>query len=109
MTEHGMEPSDLLEALLELADRARLEIRVLSPSSAAGEFTPTESAACRVGDRVWVVLAPDDPPSSQAEALARALARYRLEFVETHYVAPGVREFIERRADSGPLVDRSQR
>ncbi len=93
-----MDARDLLEALLELAERARLEIRVLSPSSAAGDFAPTESSACRVGDRVWVVLVPDDPAENQAEALARALGRYRAGFLEENFVAPGVRDFIDRMA-----------
>jgi hypothetical protein len=95
MAEIGMKPEVLLEALLELADRAKLEVRVLSAASAAAEFSPTGSAACRVGDRIWVVLAPDDPPMNQAEVLAGALSRYRADFLETSFVAPGVRDFVE--------------
>jgi len=96
MAELGMDPGSLLEALLELADRTQLEVRVLSPTSASAEFSPTGSAACRIGDRIWVVLAPDDPPLHQAEVLAGALGRYRAEFLETNFVAPGVRDFLER-------------
>jgi len=90
-----MEPSALLEALLMLADRATLEVRVLSASGAGAEFGPTGSAACRVGERIWVVLAPDDPALHQAEVLAGALRRFRAEFLEETFVAPGVRDFIE--------------
>ena len=96
MAEIGMEHESLLEALLELADRAQLEVRVLSAASASLEFSPTGSAACRVGDRIWVVLAPDDPAFHQAEVLAGALGRYRADFLEKNYIAPGVREFVER-------------
>jgi hypothetical protein len=96
MAEIGMEPGALLEALLELADRTQLEIRVLSAASASADFAPTGSAACRVGDRVWVLLAPDDPALNQAEVLAGALGRYRADFLEESFVAPGVRDFIER-------------
>jgi hypothetical protein len=96
MAEVGMETGKLLEALLELADRARLEVRVLSAGSNAVEFAPTRSAACRVGERIWVVLAPDDPPLDQAEALAEALGRYRAEFLEENFVSPGVRAFLEQ-------------
>jgi hypothetical protein len=96
MAEIGMEAGALLEALLELADRTRLEVRVLSARSAAVDFSPTGSAACRVGDRIWVVLAPDDPPMHQAEVLAGALGRYRAEFLEKNFIAPGVRNFVER-------------
>jgi hypothetical protein len=92
----GMDETRLLEALLELADRGELEVRVLSPSSTALDYAPTSSASCRVGDRIWVVLAPDDPVFHQAEVLARSLCRYRSEFLEASFIAPGVREFLER-------------
>jgi hypothetical protein len=96
-----MRPGDLLEALLELANRAELEVRVLSRTGSGAEFQPTESAACRVGVRIWVVLAPDDPPARQAEVLAGTLARYRRDFLEESYVAPAVRSFID--SSSGAL------
>ena len=92
----GMDESALLEALLELADRAELEVRVLSRNSASAEFAPTQSAACRVGAKIWVVLAPDDPAAHQAAVLADALARFRAEFLEQSFLAPAVRDFIER-------------
>ncbi len=91
-----MDETRLLEALLELASRTELEVRVLSSSSGAADFAPTASAACRVGDRIWVVLAPDDPDHHQAEVLAQALVRYRSEFLEDNFIAPGVRDFLER-------------
>ena len=96
MTEIGMDTATLLEALLELADRTQLEVRVLSAASTTAEFSPTGSAACRVGDRIWVVLAPDDPALHQAEVLAGALGRYRADFLEKNFIPPGVREFVER-------------
>jgi hypothetical protein len=96
MVESGMEIGSLLEALLELANRTQLEVRVLSTASASVEFSPTGSAACRVGERIWVVLAPDDPPQHQAEILAEALGRYRAGFLEDNFIAPGVRDFVER-------------
>jgi hypothetical protein len=90
-----MEPGALLEALLELADRADLEVRVLSTPGSGGEFRPTESAACRVGERIWVVLAPGDPTYHQASVLAAALGRFRADFLEDTFVPPGVREFLD--------------
>jgi len=92
----GMDERRLLEALLELASRAELEVRVLSGAASAADFAPTQSAACRVGDRIWVVLAPDDPAQHQASVLADALGRFRAEFLEQSFVAPAVRAFIER-------------
>ena len=91
-----MEARDLLEGLLELAAAAELEVRILSSSAAAAENAPTESAACRVGARIWVVLAPSDPPLYQAEVLAGALSRYRAAFLEDRFLSPALREFIER-------------
>ena len=96
MTEGGMDGARLLEALLELAAGAALEVRVMSPSSRAADYSPTSSAACRVGERIWVVIAPDDPVLHQAEVLAQTLGRYRTEFLEENFIAPGVREFIDR-------------
>ena len=98
MSETAMEPEALLEALLELADRADLEVRVLSAAGSGAEFRPTESAACRVGERIWVVLAPSDPTGHQAQVLAAALSRFRADFLEGSFIPPGVREFLDRTA-----------
>lgn len=94
MTDRGMTETALVEALLELANRADLEVRVLSGAGAGVEFRPNESAACRVGERIWVVLAPDDPAAHQARVLGEALCRFRAEFLEEVFVAPGVRDFL---------------
>jgi len=92
----GLSPRDLLEGLLELAAAAELEVRMLSAAAGAMEHAPTGSAACRVGTRVWVVLAPSDPPLHQAEVLAGALARFRADFLETRFLSPALREFVDR-------------
>ena len=109
MADSGMQPGPLLEALLELADRAELEVRVLSLTASGAEFRPTESAACRVGSRIWVVLVPDDPPAHQARVLAEALGRFRAGFLEGIFIAPGVRNFIESVAGTVDSVDRQGR
>ncbi len=96
MTRAGMEARDLLEILLELADGAGLEVRVLSNSASSADYSPTESAACRVGTRIWVVLSPDDPVLHQAEVLAGALSRFRRDFLEARFIAPAARDFIDR-------------
>lgn len=96
MAESGMPARDRLEALLELAHEADLEVRVLSASAAAAENAPTGSAACRVGARIWVVLAPNDPPEHQSRVLADTLARHRAAFLEGRFVAPALRDFIDR-------------
>ena len=109
MADSGMQPGPLLEALLELADRAEFEVRVLSMSGSDVEFRPIESAACRVGSRIWVVLVPDDPPAHQANVLAEALGRFRAGFLEEIFIAPGVRNFIESVGGTAESVDRQGR
>lgn len=94
--ESGVDGRDLLEALLELAAAAELEVRILSRAASGADLALSESAACRVGSRIWVVLSPGDPVDHQAEILAGALARYRSEFLESRFIAPAIREFIER-------------
>jgi len=94
-----MEPDALLEALLELARRAELEVRILSAAGASADLAPAGSAACRVGEKIWVVLAPDDPILHQSEVLAGALKRFRAEFLEGTFIAPGVRDFLEERRE----------
>lgn len=96
MSESAMDPRALLEALLELSARAELEVRVNSTSGAGGDFRLTESAACRVGDRIWVVLCPDDPAAHQAQVLAGALNRFRATFLEDTFMAPGIRDFLDK-------------
>jgi hypothetical protein len=49
-----------------------------------------------VGERIWVVLAPDDPPQPQAAIISEALGRYRAGYLEENFIAPGVRDFVER-------------
>ena len=90
-----MDDQGLLEILLELAERAEIEVRVLSESDRGAEFRPSESTAGRLGDQIWVVLAPSDPVTHQARVLADALVRYREAFLDETYIPPGAREFID--------------
>lgn len=96
MPEQGMDARDLLEVLLGLADEAELEVRIMSSRAAGADLAPAESAACRVGTRIWVVLNPDDPTDHQAQVLAGALRRFRADFLESRFLAPAVRDFIDR-------------
>ncbi len=97
--ESGMAPADLIEALLELASRAGIEVRILPAAggrAAEDELRPRESAACRVGKRIWVMLAPEDPPLRQAEVLAATLVRHRAAFLQESFLLPAVRAFVDR-------------
>lgn len=96
MSDSTLPGRDLLEGLLELAHEAGLEVRILSASAKAVDNALTESAACRVGSRIWVVLSPDDPAVHQAEVLAGALSRHFERFLEGRFMTPALRDFIER-------------
>lgn len=90
-----METEEKLAALLELVRESGLEIRSVGRfAQPAGEPPPT-SAVCRVRDAVWVVLSAADPPERQIEVLAEALRRFRLEWLEEHWVSPALRELIQ--------------
>lgn len=91
----GMRDGDRVDALLALAERAGLELRMLSARAAAEEGAPRESVCGRLGERVWVLIVPDDPPAHQAAVLAQALGRHRAEFLETCFIPPALRAFIE--------------
>lgn len=105
MTEPGMRDTDRVDALLALAERAGLELRVLSGRAAVEEGAPRESACGRLGERVWVLIVPDDPPAHQAAVLAQALGRHRAAFLETCFVPPALRAFIEA-ATGAPAASR---
>lgn len=94
MPERGMRDEDRVAALLELAQAAALEVRVLSAHAAAEEGAPRQSRVGRVASRVWVLIVPDDPPAHQAAALAQALGRFRADFLEERFVPPALRAFI---------------
>ena len=89
-----MQPADLMQALLDLADEVSLEVRVVR-SGAEGE-PPPSSGVVRVKGRVWVVLSSVDPVDVQIEVLARALIADAGDALDDRYVAPAVREVLDR-------------
>ncbi|MFO0691701.1 MAG: hypothetical protein U0900_23600 [Myxococcota bacterium] len=95
MTEAGMRDADRLALLLELAKRAGIELRILSARAAAEEGAPRQSSTGRLGERVWVLLVPDDPPAHQSATLAQALGRHRAAFLETCFLPPALRTYID--------------
>ena len=89
-----MEDAEKLEALLELANAAELEIRSVGlHSQPAGEPPPT-SAVCRVRDQVWVVLCAADPVERHLRVLAEALKGHRAEWLEERFIPPALRELL---------------
>ena len=87
--------AEKMQALLELAHDADLEIRSVGlHSQPAGEPAPT-SAVCRVRDALWVVLSAADPPTRQVEVLARALRDHRGEWLEDRWIPPVLRDLLQ--------------
>lgn len=91
-----METSELLDALVALADAVGLEVRVLTGATASGELPP-QSAVCRVRGRLWVVLATTDPLERRVGVLADALVTHHASDLDDRYLAPAVRELLDSR------------
>lgn len=91
-----MDAAGLLDLLAELAVEAGFRVQVLSASTGSeGEFPP-RSGHCRVQGEVRVILAAQEPLEDRIEALADALRANAGPFLESHYLAPAVRERIDR-------------
>ncbi|MEZ4216402.1 MAG: hypothetical protein R3E88_07995 [Myxococcota bacterium] len=90
-----MDTADQLEALLELAREAGLEVRSVGARPAvAGEAPPT-SAVCRVRSAVWVVLSAADPPDRHIAVLGEALRRHASGFLEDRFLPPALRALLQ--------------
>ncbi len=87
-----MESAQLLQALVELAREAELEVRTLGPAGGSEPEVTAPSAACRVRGEVWVVLSRADPLEVRLEVLADALKTHRGDWLEQRWLPPAVRE-----------------
>lgn len=90
-----MEAAELMQALMDLAGQAELEVRVVGRAE-AGE-PPPASAVCRVRGQLWVVLSASDPTDLQLEVLARALRESAAELIDDSYLPPAVRALLDPR------------
>jgi hypothetical protein len=90
-----MEPSQILEALLDLAREAGLQVRPVGRAGLeAGEIQPG-SAVVRVKGEVWVMLSSIDPVAIQLEVLAGALREHAADWIEQRHLPPALRELLE--------------
>ena len=89
-----MDTAETLEALLELARDAGLEIRSIGRhAQPVGEPSPT-SALCRVRDAVWVVLCASDPIERHIAVLAEGLRNHRADWLEERWLPPALRDLL---------------
>jgi hypothetical protein len=91
-----MTPHELRDALAELAREAGMDVRVLTGGSDPDLGLRMASGACRVRGRLWVVLAAGDPAEEHIEVLAVALRQHAGAWLEGRWLAPAVRERLER-------------
>ena len=90
-----MTSAELVEAMLELAQEAGLEVRVVGRRRPGDVELPATSGICRVRGALWVVLSPAEPPEVHIDILARALRDHAGDFVADRYLPPAVRERLE--------------
>ena len=90
-----MEPSEILEALLDVARDAGLRVRGVGRQGLeAGELVPA-SGVVRLKGKIWVLLSDTDPVAIQLEVLAGALRAHASDFVSGRYLPPAVRALFE--------------
>ena len=87
-----MHPIELRDQLVDLARAAGLEVREIRGSGAGEADLQASSGTCRVGGKVWVLLAASDSLNERIDVLGRALAVHAREFLESRYLPPAVRE-----------------
>jgi len=87
-----MEPADLMQALMDLAREAELEIRLAGTGDGGAPELQTASGICRVRDATWVVLSQSDSVEVQLDVLADALRTHAAELLEERYLPPAVRQ-----------------
>jgi hypothetical protein len=91
----GLEPSEILEQLVRVAEEAGIGVRVVRPSE--GD-PPARSGLCRVRGRLLLLLAPADPLDARIEAVAAALREHGGSLLEERFLPPAVRERLDRPA-----------
>ena len=90
-----MQPVEVMEAFLQIADAAEIEVRSTRAGAPGEADGATSSGICRVQGRVWVVLSHADPVEVQLEVLAQALREHAPEEVGRRFLPPAVRERLD--------------
>ena len=91
-----MEPDEILDALVEIAQEAGVTVRVLPRGAAReGEAQP-ESNVCRIRGEPWLILAPGESLEDRISAAARAVRSFAAEEAERRFLPPAVRGRLDR-------------
>jgi hypothetical protein len=89
-----MEPSEILQVLLDLAREAEIEVRPVGRQGLeAGEPQPG-SGIVKLKGRTWVMLSSVDPVAIQLEVLAKALKENAADLLESRHLPPQIRRVL---------------
>ncbi len=92
-----MEPRQLLDVLVGLAEDAGIAVRVAKSGEGEGD-PPPQSGLCRVRGRLWLVLAAGEPIEARIDAVVDVLRSHGAAGLEARFLPPAVRERLERAA-----------
>lgn len=87
-----MNDTEVLVALVELAEQAGLRVRAARGAADAGPLAT--SGVCRVRGEVLVVLVGDDPLGDRIAVVAGALREHAAEFLEGRWLPPALRAHL---------------
>lgn len=88
-----MEPRQLLDLLVGLAEEAGIAVRI----ARGGENElPPRSGVCRVRGRLLLVVSAAEPMEARIEAVAAALREHSGGLLEERFLPPAVRERLDR-------------
>ncbi|MCP3985845.1 MAG: hypothetical protein GY723_15795 [bacterium] len=91
-----MEPGEILDVLVEVAQEAGVTVRVLSRAAAReGEPLP-ESNVCRIRGEPWLILASGESIEDRISAAALAVRTFAARQAERRFLPPAVRERLDR-------------
>ena len=95
----GMDESQILETLFELAGEAGMKVRAGGGAKLGEDLPPVASGVCKVRGELWVVLAASDSVPIQIETLATALRIHAADLIEERHLPPAVRAFLDPQGD----------
>ncbi len=91
-----MEPSAVLDALVQLVREAGVTVKVLPRATLReGEPAPV-SDLCLIRGEPFLLLAASAPLEDRISAAARAARRFGPDLIEGRFLPPAVRERLER-------------